>query len=641
MSGLWYFWGSLALLLGGYFVYGAFVEKVFGADFGRLTPVKSRRDGVDYIELPRYKIFLIQLLNIAGLGPVIGPILGALYGPSALLWVVFGCIFGGAVHDYCSAMMSLRYGGASYPEIIGRNLGTGVRRFMEVFAIAFMIMVGAVFVLGPAALLANLTSFGLPFWATLIFAYYFLATIMPIDTIIGRIYPFFSVLLLVMAFGLAGSLMLSGRPVLPNTDFFVNTDPTGLPIWPLLFITIACGAISGFHATQSPLMTRCMESEKHGRMLFYGPMIAEGVLGLIWVTLGLSFYESPEALGAVIKAGTPTLVVQEISMALLGPIGGMLAILGVVVLPISTGDTAFRSARLLVADTLRIDQGPIGKRLMIAVPLFTAGIALTFVDFAVIWRYFGSPLPSVLKRLQLDEKEYVARTVMYINTKLDGAYVFSSGKNMGAFKAVGFPEDVGRFYRLDEYEAYSWTAHGRYPTNTPGWWGGAHPFALLDYSVVHNGEISSYDANRRYIEMFGYKCNLLTDTEVITYIIDYLNRRQGLSLEEAASVIAASFWETIERRDEQTRKKLTYLRSLYAPLLINGPFSILLGFEGGIMALNDRLKLRSMVVAEKSDRFYVASEECAIRILEPEPDRIYAPRGGEPVIVTLREDARV
>ena len=389
MSGLWYFWGSLALLLGGYFVYGAFVEKVFGADFGRPTPVKTRRDGVDYIELPRYKIFLIQLLNIAGLGPVIGPILGALYGPSALLWVVFGCIFGGAVHDYCSAMMSLRYGGASYPEIIGRNLGTGVRRFMEVFTIAFMIMVGAVFVLGPAALLANLTSFSLPFWGTVIFAYYFLATIMPIDAIIGRIYPFFSILLLVMAFGLVGSLMLSGRPVLPNTDFFVNTDPTGLPIWPLLFITIACGAISGFHATQSPLMTRCMESEKHGRMLFYGPMIAEGVLGLIWVTLGLSFYESPQALGEVIKAGTPTLVVQEISMALLGPIGGILAILGVVVLPISTGDTAFRSARLRVADTLRIDQGPIAKRLMIAIPLFIAGIALTCVDFAVIWRYFG------------------------------------------------------------------------------------------------------------------------------------------------------------------------------------------------------------------------------------------------------------
>lgn len=358
MSGVWYFWGSFALLLGGYFAYGAFVEKVFGADFGRPTPVKSKHDGVDYMELPRYKIFLIQLLNIAGLGPVIGPILGALYGPSALLWVVFGCIFGGAVHDYCAAMMSLRYGGASYPEVIGRNLGTGVRHFMELFAIAFMIMVGAVFVLGPAALLANMTSLPMPVWAALIFAYYFLATIMPIDTIIGRIYPFFSVLLLVMAFGLAGALLLSDRPILPNTDFFVNTDPTGLPIWPLLFITIACGAISGFHATQSPMMTRCMASEKHGRMLFYGPMIAEGVLGLIWVTLGLSFYESPEALGEVIKAGTPTLVVKEISMTLLGPVGGLLAILGVVVLPISTGDTAFRSARLLVADTLHIGQGP-------------------------------------------------------------------------------------------------------------------------------------------------------------------------------------------------------------------------------------------------------------------------------------------
>ena len=389
MSGVWYFWGSLALLLGGYYVYGAFVEKVFGIDAARPTPVKSKKDGVDYIELPRHKIFLIQLLNIAGLGPVIGPILGALYGPSALLWVVLGCIFGGAVHDYCSAMMSLRYGGASYPEVIGRNLGSGLRHFMEIFAIIFMIMVGAVFVLGPAALLANMTGWNITLWTAIIFIYYFLATILPINTIIGRIYPFFSVFLLVMAFGLAGALLLGDRPILPNTDFFVNTDPSGLPIWPLLFITIACGAISGFHATQSPMMTRCMESERHGRMLFYGPMIAEGVLGLIWVTLGLSFYESPEALAAVIKEGTPTLVVKEISMSLLGSVGGVLAIIGVIVLPISTGDTAFRSARLLVADTLHIGQGPLAKRLMVAIPLFIAGIALTLVDFAVIWRYFG------------------------------------------------------------------------------------------------------------------------------------------------------------------------------------------------------------------------------------------------------------
>ena len=256
-------------------------------------------------------------------------------------------------------------------------------------------------------------------------------------------------------------------------------------------------------------------------------------------------------------------------------------------------------------------------------------------DVPQIWRYFVAPLRSVLQRLQLDEKEYVARTVMDINVRLDGAYVFSSGKNMGTFKAVGYPEDVGRFYRLDEYEAYSWTAHGRYPTNTPGWWGGAHPFTLLDYSIVHNGEISSYDANRRYIEMFGYKCTLQTDTEVITYIVDYLNRRQGLTMKEVAEVIAAPFWSTIDRMEPEAREKATYLRNTFASLLITGPFSILLGFEGGMMALNDRLKLRSMVVAEKGDRFYAASEECAIRLLEPNPDRLYAPKGGEPVIVTL------
>lgn len=230
MSGLWYSWGSLALLLGGYFVYSAFVEKVFEAGFERLTPVKNRRNGVDYIELPHHRIFFTQFLDTAGLGPVIGPIPGVLYGPSVPLWVMLGCIFGDAVHDYCPAMMSLRYGGASYSGIIGRNLGTGVRRLMEVFAIAFMIMAGAMFVFGPAALLTDLTSFGLSFWATLIFVYYFPATIMPIGVIIGCICPFLSVLLLVVAFGLVSSSMPSGRLVLPDTDFFVNTDPVGLPI---------------------------------------------------------------------------------------------------------------------------------------------------------------------------------------------------------------------------------------------------------------------------------------------------------------------------------------------------------------------------------------------------------------------------
>ncbi|MBQ6476200.1 MAG: hypothetical protein IJJ34_08355 [Clostridia bacterium] len=261
-------------------------------------------------------------------------------------------------------------------------------------------------------------------------------------------------------------------------------------------------------------------------------------------------------------------------------------------------------------------------------------------DEPIVWRYFVAPLQSVLRDLQLDEKEFVARTVMRINAEWKGAHVFSSGKNMGAFKAVGFPEDVSRYYRLEEYSGYSWTSHGRYPTNTPGWWGGAHPFTLLDYSVVHNGEISSYDANRRFIEMFGYRCTLLTDTEVMTYILDYLVRRQGLSLEEAANVIAAPFWSTIaQEKDEERKARLSYLRTVFPSLLVTGPFSIVLGFSGGLMALNDRLKLRSMVVSEKDGFVYIASEEAAIRAMEPDADHIWSPTGGEAVIIQVKEGA--
>ena len=260
-------------------------------------------------------------------------------------------------------------------------------------------------------------------------------------------------------------------------------------------------------------------------------------------------------------------------------------------------------------------------------------------DVPLIWRYFLAPMQSVLNRLQLDAEEYVARVVTRINVELAGAYVFSSGKNMGAFKAVGYPEDVGRFYRLDEYEGYCWTAHGRYPTNTPGWWGGAHPFSLLEWSVVHNGEISSYDANRRCVEMFGYKCTLQTDTEVMAYIADYLLRRQGLTLEEAASVMAAPFCSTIESKEPQEAERLAYLRKVFPSLLLTGPFSIILGFSGGLMALNDRLKLRSMVVAEKDDKVFISSEEAAIRVMEPEVENVWAPMGGEPVIVRVKEGA--
>ena len=254
----------------------------------------------------------------------------------------------------------------------------------------------------------------------------------------------------------------------------------------------------------------------------------------------------------------------------------------------------------------------------------------------MIWRYFVRPLHTKLESSQLDEQEFTSRCVIRINSGIEGAFVFSSGKNMGVFKAVGYPEDVGEFYRLEEYEGYCWTAHGRYPTNTPGWWGGAHPFALLDLSVVHNGEISSYDANRRWIEMYGYKCTLLTDTEVITYIIDFLVRKKKLTLEETASVIAAPFWSTIDRMPEEQKKQLTYLRGMFASLLITGPFSILVGFTGGLMALNDRLKLRSMVIGEEGDRVYISSEECAIRVLEPELDKLWSPKGGQPVIITSK-----
>ena len=251
-----------------------------------------------------------------------------------------------------------------------------------------------------------------------------------------------------------------------------------------------------------------------------------------------------------------------------------------------------------------------------------------------IWRYFAAPHPMRLAASGLDEAEYTMAHVFHINGKIDGAFVASSGKNMGAFKGVGYPEDIGAFYRICDYDAWAWTAHGRFPTNTPGWWGGAHPFTLLDVSVVHNGEISSYDANRRCMEMYGYTCTLMTDTEVIAYMIDYLVRKQGLTYSEAARVLAAPFWSTIEHMPEEEKKRMLLLRQRFPSMLINGPFSILVGFTGGMMALNDRLKLRSMVVAETEDMAYVASEECAIRRIAPDVTNVWAPRGGQPVIFT-------
>jgi carbon starvation protein CstA len=384
---LYFFLSVLALILG-YVVYGALAERLFGADITRATPARTMADGVDYVTMPTWKVFLIQLLNIAGVGPVFGPIMGALYGPAALLWIVLGSIVAGGVHDYLSGMMSLRYNGKSLPDVVGYALGNGLKHFMRAFSLLLVVLVGVVFVAAPAGLLANLTGWPLMWFVVAIFGYYFLATVMPIDVIIGRLYPLFAVVLLIMAVGVSGGLIVKGCAFY-NWAEWTNQHPTNLPLWPLMFVTIACGAVSGFHATQSPLMARCMKEEKYGRSVFYGAMIAEGVIGLIWATAGMSFYNSSPELAAAIANGGPGAVVNTICMTLLGPIGGALAILGVVVLPITSGDTSFRAARLIIADVLNFAQKTPLSRLYIAVPIFIIGIILSRVDFSILWRYFG------------------------------------------------------------------------------------------------------------------------------------------------------------------------------------------------------------------------------------------------------------
>ena len=388
---VWFFIAAAGLVLG-YLLYSKYVEKVFGPQPHRPTPAEVHSDGVDYVPMPKWKLCLIQLLNIAGVGPVFGPIMGALYGPAALLWIVLGSVFAGAVHDYFSGMLSVRYGGANVPDIVGYNLGKAARQLMRIFAVLLLLLVGVVFVTAPAGLLARFSPEWLDFkvWLGVIFLYYFLAAIMPIDKIIGRIYPFFGIFLLIMAAGMAVTLFMddSGR-FYHWAEWGSNLHPGELPVWPLLFITIACGALSGFHATQSPLMARCMANEREGRFVFYGSMIAEGFIALVWATVGMTFYDSPAALNASISAGTASNVVYETSYALMGTFGGVLAIIGVIVLPITSGDTAFRAARLTIAETIRLSQVSIPSRLIIALPLFAIGIVLSQLDFYVIWRYFG------------------------------------------------------------------------------------------------------------------------------------------------------------------------------------------------------------------------------------------------------------
>lgn len=383
----------LGLLITAYFTYGRYLEHLADVDTKHKTPVDRMEDGIDYIRLPRWRIFLIQLLNIAGTGPIFGAILGACFGPIAFLWITLGGIFFGAMHDFLSGMIIMRHDGRSLPEIIGIYLGFPTRMIVRIFSIILMVLVGAVFILSPADLLTNMIpGISKNIWIWIILIYYILATMLPVDKIIGKLYPIFGVALVSMAVGLLGVLIFSNYriPELTTLHNF-QLNPDALPIIPTLFITIACGAISGFHATQSPLMARCIANESQCRSVFYGSMISESIIALIWAAIAMAFFNGPTALGEQLAehGENAAWAVDVISNTTLGKIGAILALLGVVVAPITSGDTAFRSARLIIADIFNIDQRPILKRFAICIPLFVVGYAITLVNFDIIWRYFA------------------------------------------------------------------------------------------------------------------------------------------------------------------------------------------------------------------------------------------------------------
>ncbi|MGP4064430.1 carbon starvation protein A [Oceanobacillus sp. M65] len=383
------FLAGILLLIIGYFTYGKIVEKIFGVKEERVTPAYTSGDGVDYMPMSTPRNSLIQLLNIAGVGPIFGPIMGALYGPVAFIWIVVGCIFAGAVHDYLTGMISIRNRGAHLPELAGKFLGRFMKHIVNGFAVLLLLLVATVFVTAPADLLYNLMNgwVALGYIIGAIFVYYLLATLLPIDKIIGRVYPIFGALLVISAIGVAVGMIVTGAPIPELT--LANFHPDNAPIFPLLFLTISCGAISGFHATQTPIISRTTKGEKQGRKIFYGMMIAEGIIAMIWAAAAMSLFDGPVGLNELLANGGTAAVVSEASTLMLGAIGGTLAVLGVIILPITSGDTAFRSARMIIADYIRFPQKKIINRLWIALPLFAISIALTRIDFNLLWRYFS------------------------------------------------------------------------------------------------------------------------------------------------------------------------------------------------------------------------------------------------------------
>ena len=401
---------ALVTLVIGFFTYGVLVEKIFGVEPERKTPALTKTDGVDFVPMSPWRIFLVQFLNIAGLGPIFGAIMGIFFGPAAFLWIVFGTIFAGGVHDYLSGMISIRKGGVSLPDIVGDELGKGTKAFLRVLSLVLLILLTTTFLSGPASLLQGLAGLGtldfhghlIPIvWVLIIFVYYALATVLPVDKLIGRFYPIFGGILLFMGLGIMVVMLGWHGNEMPEVfDGLQNRQTNGLPLFPMMFVSIACGAISGFHGTQSPIMARCVTNERQGRWIFYGAMVAEGILALIWAAAAGTFFASPEngydgiaglqEFAAAHKGeNIAALMIDLVSRSWLGTVGGILAIIGVIAAPITSGDTALRSARLIVADYFHLDQRPIPKRLVIAFPLFLCVFGMVFVDFEVVWRYFA------------------------------------------------------------------------------------------------------------------------------------------------------------------------------------------------------------------------------------------------------------
>ena len=441
---------SLVVLLVGFAVYGRVAEKVFGPD-DRQTPAVAINDGVDCVPMKPWKAFLVQLLNIAGTGPIFGALMGACFGPVVFLWIVFGSILGGAVHDYMSGMISSRHQGASIAELSGVYLGKVAKWIMRVFSIVLLILCGTVFVNSPAALIARLTPGFLNenLWVIVILLYYLLATLLPIDKLIGKLYPVFGVILIVMAVSVLGGMIFGGYTIPEIT--LQDLHPKGLPVWPFMFVTVACGAISGFHATQSPMIAKCITSEKQGRGVFYGAMISEAVIALIWAAAGVAFYGATDLLNDAISTLGQSGTVYEISNTMLGVVGGALAVVGVVVCPITSGDTAFRSARLILAEITHLDQKKIRNRLIITLPMLAVGAVLTQLDFNVLWRYFSW------------SNQTLAMVALWVAT----AYLLKEGKKPAASLLTALPaafmSAVSMTYILMADEGFGLAAAIAYP----------------------------------------------------------------------------------------------------------------------------------------------------------------------------------